>query len=84
MSRLESLEIDGARLWESLERLGEVGAYTDERTGLRGINRLALTRADGEGRRLVKRWFEEAGSRCASTVWATASGGGVGPPTRRR
>lgn len=41
--------------------LAEVGAYTDERTGLRGVNRLALTDADAEGRRLVKRWMEEAG-----------------------
>src|SRR6478735_3437884 len=41
--------------------LAEVGAYRDERTGLVGVNRLALTAADGEGRALVKRWFEEAG-----------------------
>jgi N-carbamoyl-L-amino-acid hydrolase len=45
--------IDGARLWRDLESLGEIGAYTDERTGLRGVNRLALTAADGEGRRHV-------------------------------
>jgi N-carbamoyl-L-amino-acid hydrolase len=55
------MEINAQRLWESLERLGKVGAYVDERTGLTGVNRLALTRADGEGRALVKRWFEEAG-----------------------
>jgi N-carbamoyl-L-amino-acid hydrolase len=55
------LSIDGERLWASLSRLGEVGAYRDERTGLVGVNRLALTAADGEGRALVKRWFEEAG-----------------------
>src|SRR4051794_5350133 len=58
---LPDLEINGPRLWESLERLGEVGAYTDGRTGLRGVNRPALTDADGAGRQLVKRWFEEAG-----------------------
>jgi N-carbamoyl-L-amino-acid hydrolase len=45
--------IDGDRLFRALETLGEVGAYTDERTGLRGVNRLALTPADGEGRRHV-------------------------------
>ena len=55
------LEIDGDRLWESLQALGRVGAYRDERTGLIGVNRLALTDADGEGRKLVKRWFEESG-----------------------
>jgi N-carbamoyl-L-amino-acid hydrolase len=48
-----SLSVDAARLWRSLETLGEIGAYTDERTGLRGVNRLALTPADGEGRRHV-------------------------------
>ncbi|HEX4621854.1 MAG TPA: Zn-dependent hydrolase, partial [Myxococcaceae bacterium] len=53
--------INGQRLWESLMRLGEVGAYRDERSGLVGVNRLALTQADGEGRALVKKWFEEAG-----------------------
>ena len=45
--------IDGDRLFRALETLGEVGAYTEERTGLRGVNRLALTPADGEGRRHV-------------------------------
>jgi N-carbamoyl-L-amino-acid hydrolase len=55
------LSIDSDRLWKSLEQLGQVGAYKDERTGLVGVNRLALTRADGEGRALVRRWFEEAG-----------------------
>lgn len=41
--------------------LSEVGRYLDERTGLHGVNRLALSDADAEGRRLVRRWFEEAG-----------------------
>ena len=58
---MSDLRIDGARLQRSLEELAEVGAYRDERTGLVGVNRLALTAADGAGRRLVKRWFEEAG-----------------------
>jgi N-carbamoyl-L-amino-acid hydrolase len=53
--------INSQRLWDSLARLGEIGAYRDERTGLVGVNRLALTPADGEGRALVKKWFEEAG-----------------------
>ena len=46
------LTIDGDRLWRSLMELAEIGAYHDERTGLRGVNRLALTDADAEGRRL--------------------------------
>ena len=56
-----NLRINSDRLWSSLSRLAEVGAYKDERTGLSGVNRLALTTADGEGRRLVRQWFEEAG-----------------------
>ncbi|HZN94256.1 MAG TPA: M20 family metallo-hydrolase [Myxococcales bacterium] len=58
---VKELQISGKRLWNSLTALGEVGAYRDERTGLKGVNRLALTDADAQGRRLVKRWFEEAG-----------------------
>ncbi|MEV6396250.1 M28 family peptidase [Streptomyces sp. NPDC051907] len=53
--------VDGDRLWRSLMALAEVGAYDDERTGLRGVNRLALTDADAAGRRLVVSWMEEAG-----------------------
>jgi N-carbamoyl-L-amino-acid hydrolase len=41
--------------------LGQIGAYRDEATGVMGVNRLALTDADAEGRRLVMRWFREAG-----------------------
>jgi N-carbamoyl-L-amino-acid hydrolase len=51
--------VRGQRLWDSLMALAEVGAYQDR--DLRGVNRLALTDADAEGRRLVRRWFEEAG-----------------------
>ena len=58
---MKTLAIDGDRLWRSLMDLARIGAYKDERTGLLGVNRLALTDADGEGRRLVKKWFEEAG-----------------------
>lgn len=55
------LSVNGERLWQSLSRLGEIGAYFDERLNLWGVNRLALTRADADGRALVRRWFEEAG-----------------------
>lgn len=47
------LDVDADRLWGALTALGEIGAYTDARTGLRGVNRLALTTADGAGRRHV-------------------------------
>ncbi len=59
--RSQKLTINGERLWSSLLRLAEIGAYRDERTGLVGVNRLALTEADARGRSLVKHWFEEAG-----------------------
>jgi N-carbamoyl-L-amino-acid hydrolase len=55
------LAVDRDRLWRSLMELAEIGAYDDERTGLRGVNRLALTDADAEGRRLVIGWLCDAG-----------------------
>lgn len=55
------MKIDQDRLWRSIRELADVGAYEDGPTGLVGVNRLALTDADRDGRRLVKRWFEEAG-----------------------
>lgn len=57
----KTLSIDGKRLYASLAELGKIGAYKDERTGILGVNRLALTAADGEGRRLVVKWFKQAG-----------------------
>jgi N-carbamoyl-L-amino-acid hydrolase len=57
----ERLSIDGARLYRSLEALGAVGAYHDPHTGLRGVCRLALTPADGEGRRHVVAAMQAAG-----------------------
>lgn len=53
--------IDESRLWSSIMELATVGSYEDERSGLIGVNRLALTDADRDGRLLVKRWMEEAG-----------------------
>ncbi|MGO4758526.1 M20/M25/M40 family metallo-hydrolase, partial [Streptomyces sp. 2MCAF27] len=55
------ITINGDHLWQSLMDLAEIGAYDDERTGLRGVNRLALTDADAAGRRRVVGWMEEAG-----------------------
>ena len=59
----ERLAINRDRLWADLMALAEIGSYVDERTGLRGVNRLALTDAEAEGRRLVMRWMREAGLR---------------------
>jgi beta-ureidopropionase / N-carbamoyl-L-amino-acid hydrolase len=55
------ITVNGDRLWRSLMELAEIGAYSDARTGLRGVNRLALTDADAEGRRLVMGWLRQAG-----------------------
>ncbi|MFJ2030109.1 M20 family metallo-hydrolase [Streptosporangium sp. NPDC087985] len=55
------ITVNRDRLWRSLMDLAEIGAYDDERTGLRGVNRLALTDADAAGRRLVISWMEQAG-----------------------
>ena len=55
------LSIDEARLYASLAALGRIGSYTDERTGLVGGNRLALTDADAEGRRHVVARMGELG-----------------------
>jgi len=57
----KALSIDGKRLYASLAELGRIGAFKDERTGIMGVNRLALTAADGAGRRLVVKWFRQAG-----------------------
>ncbi|REK86996.1 Zn-dependent hydrolase [Streptomyces inhibens] len=61
MTNPDLITVNGDRLWQSLKDLAEVGAYEDERTGLRGVNRLALTDADAAGRRLVISWMEQAG-----------------------
>lgn len=55
------ITVDGDRLWSSLMELARIGAYTDERTGLVGVNRLALTDADAAARRKVIAWMEELG-----------------------
>jgi N-carbamoyl-L-amino-acid hydrolase len=55
------LRIDSDRLYRALQELGRIGSYHDERLGLQGVNRLALTPADGEGRRRVVAWMQELG-----------------------
>ncbi|HND12276.1 MAG TPA: M20 family metallo-hydrolase [Pseudomonadota bacterium] len=49
----DRLSVKPQRLWQSILALGSIGSYLDEGSGLRGVNRLALTSADGEGRRHV-------------------------------
>jgi beta-ureidopropionase / N-carbamoyl-L-amino-acid hydrolase len=53
---LDTLRIDGARLWNSLMALARIGA-----TDKGGVCRLALTDLDREGRALVVGWAREAG-----------------------
>ncbi|MBI5595485.1 MAG: hydantoinase/carbamoylase family amidase [Elusimicrobia bacterium] len=57
----KELRVDGERLYKALHDLGEVGAYKDESTGIVGVNRLALSEADGAGRRKVVSWMKELG-----------------------
>src|SRR3954468_11412117 len=56
-----SISIDRDRLYSELDALGRIGAYRDERSGLAGVNRLALTAADGEGRRHVVQRMRDLG-----------------------
>jgi N-carbamoyl-L-amino-acid hydrolase len=59
----DTLSIHEERLTAALRALGEIGAYTDENTGLRGVNRLALSAADGAGRRHVLAQMEATGHK---------------------
>lgn len=56
-----ALNVNRERLVASLEALGKIGSYRDEATALLGVNRLALSAADGEGRRHVVALMKEAG-----------------------
>jgi len=58
---LQDLAIDPARLYAALRSLGAVGAYRDERSGLSGVRRVALTPEDGAGRRHVVGVMRELG-----------------------
>ncbi len=53
---IESLRINGPRLWDSLMELAQIGA-----TPKGGVCRLTLTDLDKQGRDLVSRWATEAG-----------------------
>lgn len=47
------LRVNSERLSASLQALGHIGSYYDEASGLTGVNRLALTSVEGQGRRHV-------------------------------
>jgi N-carbamoyl-L-amino-acid hydrolase len=53
---INTLRINGERLWNSLMELAKIGA-----TPKGGVCRLTLTALDGQGRDLVTRWGREAG-----------------------
>jgi beta-ureidopropionase / N-carbamoyl-L-amino-acid hydrolase len=54
--KLQSLRVNGDRLWDSLMELAKIGA-----TAKGGVCRLTLTDLDKQGRDLVSRWAREAG-----------------------
>lgn len=60
MERLDptaaAVRIDGARLWDSLMQLAQIGA-----TAKGGVCRLALTDLDRQGRDLFVKWATEIG-----------------------
>ncbi len=53
--------INADRLWASIQALARIGAQPWPEVGLTGVNRLALTRADAQGRKHARARFEEAG-----------------------
>jgi N-carbamoyl-L-amino-acid hydrolase len=55
-SEIDTLRIDGARLWKSLMDLAKIGA-----TPKGGVCRLTLTDLDKQGRDLVVSWAKDAG-----------------------
>ncbi|HUC33458.1 MAG TPA: Zn-dependent hydrolase [Ilumatobacteraceae bacterium] len=59
-SAARDLRVDGDRLWQRLEALGEIGAVLGP-NGERGCARLALTDDDKAGRDLVVGWMRDLG-----------------------
>ena len=57
MPELPNLRVDGARLWDSLMEMAEIGG-----TPKGGCNRLTLTDLDREARALFARWTEVSAS----------------------
>jgi len=75
---VNDLRIDSDRLWASIEDLARIGAVHWPDTGLTGVNRLALTQADADGRARVREWFEDAGLQVRvdriGNLWARRAG----------
>src|SRR6478735_6856924 len=69
----ENFRIDGARLWDSIMAMAEIGPGVAG-----GNNRQTLTDADAEGRALFRRWCEAAGMTLGvdamGTMFATRVG----------
>ncbi len=61
MTDLSTLRIDGARLWQSLMDMAQIGAIAKG-----GCNRQALTDEDRQGRDLFVAWCEQIG--CSVSV----------------
>ena len=58
-----ALEVDGKRLWESLQRCAEAGRFRGT-----GVRRLALSSEDKEVRDLYVGWVREAGCTAPHTL----------------
>jgi len=56
MAELAIIRIDGARLWDTLMEMAQIGG-----TPKGGCKRLTLTDLDKEGRELFTHWCSEAG-----------------------
>lgn len=76
---LETVRVDAARLWESLQSMGRIGALPGG-----GCRRLALTPDDGAGRDLFVLWCREAGCDISvdsvGNIYARRSGRDVAAP----
>jgi beta-ureidopropionase / N-carbamoyl-L-amino-acid hydrolase len=70
---MDSIRVDGRRLWQSLMDLAQIGA-----TPKGGVRRLALTDLDRQGRDLVVGWLRDAGASVevdgAGNIFATRRG----------
>lgn len=77
MSLTRDIRIDGARLWQRLMRLAEIGA-----TAKGGVDRQALTDGEHEAWRLLIEWGRQAGLRpstdAAANLFLTLPGSGQG------
>jgi len=76
---MDSLRVNGERLWRSLMELARIGA-----TPKGGVKRLALTETDGQGRDRFVAWAHEAGLEtrvdAIGNIFAVRSGTQAGAP----